>query len=225
MAETASFGAGIATSWPQAHDYRNNPGFPPKNKFLHTSRHCDLVFPQLIYLEAQLNKLQKLEDALIKHMLTAADMGDRGDKGDIFDRGWHWWYEWQGWQVYKGDRGVTWVTCRWHEWQGWHGWHEWHEWQGWQGWYGWQGVTGATWLTGVTGLTWLTGLTGPKFENGITHWLTGLTCRDACASKKTPFIMYSTSNDSKATYWHTRGYFEGFPDQGVRHLEKAMLGN
>ena len=34
-----------------------------------------------------LNKLQKLEDALIKHMLTAADMGDRGDKGDIFDRG------------------------------------------------------------------------------------------------------------------------------------------
>jgi len=34
-----------------------------------------------------INKLQKLEDALIKHMLTAADMGDRGDKGDIFDRG------------------------------------------------------------------------------------------------------------------------------------------
>ena len=33
------------------------------------------------------NKLQKLEDALIKHMLTAADMGDRGDMGDMSDRG------------------------------------------------------------------------------------------------------------------------------------------
>ena len=39
------------------------------------------------------NKLQKREDALIKHMLTAADLadrddtGDRGDMGDLGERG------------------------------------------------------------------------------------------------------------------------------------------
>ena len=36
----------------------------------------------------------------------------------------------------------------------------------------------------MTELSGLTGLTGPKFENGITDPLTGLTCRDASASKK-----------------------------------------
>ena len=34
-----------------------------------------------------MNKLQKLEDALIKHMLAAADMVDMGDRGDRGDRG------------------------------------------------------------------------------------------------------------------------------------------
>ncbi len=33
------------------------------------------------------NKLQKLEDALIKHMLTAADLADRGDMDDMVDMG------------------------------------------------------------------------------------------------------------------------------------------
>ena len=33
-----------------------------------------------------LNKLQKLEDALVKHMLTAHDLTDRGDMDDIDDR-------------------------------------------------------------------------------------------------------------------------------------------
>ena len=28
------------------------------------------------------NKLQKLEDALVEQMLTAADLADRGDRGD-----------------------------------------------------------------------------------------------------------------------------------------------
>ena len=31
------------------------------------------------------NKLQKLEDALLKHMLTAADLADRGDMHDMVD--------------------------------------------------------------------------------------------------------------------------------------------
>ena len=31
------------------------------------------------------NKLQKLEDALIKHMLTADDLADRGDLADMGD--------------------------------------------------------------------------------------------------------------------------------------------
>ena len=39
------------------------------------------------------NKLQKLEDALIKHMLNAADLADRGDMGD------------RGNMVVRGDRG------------------------------------------------------------------------------------------------------------------------
>ena len=56
--------------------------------------------------EFTLNKLQKLEDALIKHMLTDADMVDMGDRGDMGDIG-----------VRQGVRGVTWVT-------GLHGWHE-----------------------------------------------------------------------------------------------------
>ena len=43
-----------------------------------------------------INKLQKLEDALLKHMLTAADLadwgdmdhrGDRGDRGEMHDMG------------------------------------------------------------------------------------------------------------------------------------------
>ena len=38
-----------------------------------------------------MNKLQKLEDALLKHMLTAADLADRvtwpGDMGDMCDMG------------------------------------------------------------------------------------------------------------------------------------------
>ena len=33
------------------------------------------------------NKLQKLEDALIEQMLTAADLADRGDRGDQGDHG------------------------------------------------------------------------------------------------------------------------------------------
>ena len=36
------------------------------------------------------NKLQKLEDALLKHILTAADLADIGDiddRGDMGDRG------------------------------------------------------------------------------------------------------------------------------------------
>ena len=33
------------------------------------------------------NKLQKLEDALLKHMLTAADLADMDDRGDMGDRG------------------------------------------------------------------------------------------------------------------------------------------
>ena len=33
------------------------------------------------------NKLQKLEDALLKHMLTAADLADRGDMHDMVDLG------------------------------------------------------------------------------------------------------------------------------------------
>ena len=48
------------------------------------------------------NKLQKLEDALIKHMLTADDLIDRGDMGDSSD------------MCGIGDspmvRGVTWLT-------------------------------------------------------------------------------------------------------------------
>ena len=32
--------------------------------------------------------------------------------------------------------------------------------------------------------------------------------------KECNLIMYFTSNDSKATYWHTRACFEGCPDQG-----------
>ena len=34
-----------------------------------------------------MNKLQKLEDALIEQMLTAADLADRGDRGDHGDWG------------------------------------------------------------------------------------------------------------------------------------------
>ena len=33
------------------------------------------------------NKLQKLEDALLKHMLTAADLTDIGDMDDMVDMG------------------------------------------------------------------------------------------------------------------------------------------
>ena len=33
------------------------------------------------------NKLQKLEDALLQHMLTAADLADRGDMDHRGDRG------------------------------------------------------------------------------------------------------------------------------------------
>ena len=33
------------------------------------------------------NKLQKLEDALIEQMLTAADLADRGDRSDQGDHG------------------------------------------------------------------------------------------------------------------------------------------
>jgi len=36
------------------------------------------------------------------------------------------------------------------------------------------------------------------------------------------YWLQRLSNDSKATYWHTRGYFEGFPDQGVHHLELSL---
>ena len=38
-------------------------------------------------LRLKLNKLQKLEDALIEQMLTAADLADRGDRGDQGDHG------------------------------------------------------------------------------------------------------------------------------------------
>ena len=34
-----------------------------------------------------LNKLQKLEDALLQHMLTVADLADRGDMDHRGDRG------------------------------------------------------------------------------------------------------------------------------------------
>ena len=33
-------------------------------------------------MNVRINKLQKLEDALFKHMLNAVDMGDMGDMGD-----------------------------------------------------------------------------------------------------------------------------------------------
>ena len=33
VVEAAHLSAGIATSWPHAHDYRNNPGFPKRNNF------------------------------------------------------------------------------------------------------------------------------------------------------------------------------------------------
>ena len=55
------------------------------------------------------------------------------------------------------------------------------------------GVTGATGLTrqtGLTGLTGQTGLTGPKFENGITYLLSGLTRRDASASKNVIALVF-----------------------------------
>ena len=45
-----------------------------------------------------LNKLQKLEDALLKHMLTAADLAGRGDMDDMGEMG------------DMGDR-VTWLTA------------------------------------------------------------------------------------------------------------------
>ena len=34
-----------------------------------------------------MNKLQKLEDALIEQMLTTPDLADRGDRGDQGDHG------------------------------------------------------------------------------------------------------------------------------------------
>ena len=39
------------------------------------------------HLDTVRNKLQKLEDALLKHMLTAADLADRGDMDDLVDMG------------------------------------------------------------------------------------------------------------------------------------------
>ena len=53
-----------------------------------------------------------------------------------------------------------------------------------------RGVTGATGLTGLTGLTGITKLTGPKFENGITYLLSGLTRRDASASKNVIALVF-----------------------------------
>ena len=44
---------------------------------------------------SHINNLQKLEDALLKHMLTAADLVGRGDMDDMGD---------------MGDR-VTWLTA------------------------------------------------------------------------------------------------------------------
>ena len=38
-------------------------------------------------LSGTINKLQKLEDALIEQMLTAADLADRGDRVDQGDCG------------------------------------------------------------------------------------------------------------------------------------------
>ena len=55
------------------------------------------------------NKLQKLEDALLKHMLTAADLADRGDMDDRGDRG----------DMHDMvETGVTGVTCvKWVTWE------------------------------------------------------------------------------------------------------------
>ena len=51
---------------------------------------------EAMVMDAFRNKLQKLEDALLKHMLTSADLayrgdmdhrGDRGDRGEMHDMG------------------------------------------------------------------------------------------------------------------------------------------
>ena len=49
------------------------------------------------------NNLQKLEDALIKHMLTAADPAVIGEMGDR--NGWHGWQGWHDWQGRHGWQG------------------------------------------------------------------------------------------------------------------------
>ena len=46
--------------------------------------------PNTHYGDTSKNKLQKLEDVLLRHMLASADLADRGDiddRGDMSDRG------------------------------------------------------------------------------------------------------------------------------------------